>query len=218
MDKKTTQRVINNMGEKIEALEDKIKALDKLERLGHDAWFKDNKKIDALDDKIKRLDTSAYNNLANLEIDINARLEKLEKINLLNADRNKKYMEHFESFDKRCNDLFKLCKLADKRIDKISEIADNINKRCDVSTNFDEKIINCLEIINERIHHLKSDIKELAKNDLDLESKIVENYDDLEAKNFVVKRDIDTAIYDNEMFLKQLEDKFINNNEGSNNE
>ena len=65
---------------------------------------------------------------------------------------------------------------------------------------------------------LKSDIKELAKNDLYLESKIVENYDDLEAKNFVVKRDVDTVIEEHEMFLEQLEDKFINNNEGGNNE
>mgnify|MGYP003137619049 CR=1 FL=1 len=168
MDKKTTQKVINNMAEKIEALEDKI----------------------------KRLDTSAYNNLVNLEIDINARLEKLEKM----------------------ADIMEMCEIADKRIDKVSEMADNINERCNVLTNFDEKILNCLEIIDERIHHLKSDIKELAKNDLDLESKIIENYDDLEAKNFVVKRDVDTAIYDHEMFLKQLEDKFINNNEGSNNE
>ena len=150
MDKKTTQRVINNMGEKIEALETNIKELeqkanrtgqfhldainekfnyfDKLERLGHDAWLEDNKKIEALEEKIN----------------------KLEKINLLNAERNTKYMEHFE----KMADIMEMCEIADKRIDKISEMADNINERCNVLTNFDEKILNCLEIIDERIHNV----------------------------------------------------------------
>ena len=171
MDKKTNAKVINNMAEKIEAL----------------------------DDKIKRLDTSAYNNLVNLEIDINTRLEKLEKINLLNAERNTKYMEHFE----KMADIMEMCEIADKRIDKVSEMADNINERCNVLTNFDEKILNCLEIIDERIHHLKSDIKELAKNDIELDDKInkvdsicVEHYDDLEAKNYILKSDIDKLIRD----------------------
>ena len=88
MDKKTNAKVINNMAEKIEALETNIKELeqkanrtgqfhldainekfnyfDKLERLGHDAWLEDNKKIEALEEKIN----------------------KLEKINLLNAEND----------------------------------------------------------------------------------------------------------------------------------
>jgi hypothetical protein len=223
MDKKTNVKVMNGMAEKIEINSNDINQIwDFLKDLKDDITiiFKNIKKdrtedkIETLDDKIKRLDTSAYNNLVNLEIDINARLEKLEKINLLNAERNTKYIEHFE----KMADIMEMCEIADKRIDKVVEMADNINERCNVLTNFDEKILNCLEIIDERIHHLKSDIKELAKNDIELDDKIIEHYDDLEAKNFVIKRDVDTVIYDHEMFLKQLEDKFINNNEEQNNE
>ena len=173
----------------------------------------------------KKTNVKVMNGMAEKIETLDNRIKTLEKINLLNAERNNTNMKHFESFDKRCNDLFKLCELADKRINKVFEMVENINERYNISTNFEEKILNCLEIIDERIHHLKSDIKELAKNDLDLEEKIntldsicVEQYDVLEAKNFVVKRDVDTVIEEHEMFLKQLEDKFINNNKGDNNE
>ena len=144
MDKKTMERVINNMAEKIEALETNMKELEqKANRTGQ-----------------FHLDA------------INERISKLEKINLLNADRNIKNMEHFEN---------------------LGDSIDKLNKRCDILTKCDTKIIECLDDIDDK-------------------------FDDVEAKNFVVKRDVDTAIYDHEMFLKQLEDKFINNNEGENNE
>mgnify|MGYP003136689915 CR=1 FL=1 len=152
MDKKTNIKVINNMAERIEAL----------------------------DDKIKRLDISAYNNLANLEIDVNARLEKLEKINLLNADRNIKNMEHFE-----------------KIVDKIEVLENNL----------------ITGVSTLKSHVADSEIK--IENNM---KSLNERCDDLEAKNFVVKRDVDTVIEEHEMFLKQLEDKFINNNKGGNNE
>ena len=44
----------------------------------------------------------------------------------------------------------------------------------------------------------------------DLWSQAVDDkFDDVEAKNFVVKRDIDTINEEHEMFLRQLENKFI---------
>ena len=148
----------------------------------------------------KKTNAKVINNMAE-------KIEKLEKINLLNAERNIKNMEHFE----KMSDIMEMCEIADKRIDKVSEMADNINERCNVLTNFDEKILNCLEIIDERIHHLKSDIKELAKNDIELDDnmKVLEgngaldlnriesledNIDDLEAKNYQIKSDLDKLI------------------------
>ena len=83
-------------------------------------------------------------------------------------------------------------------IDKHNRVHfDAMAKKIESLTNFDEKTINCLEIIDERIHHLKSDIKELAKNDIDLDNKIntidrlcIKHYDDLEAKNYQIKSDL----------------------------
>jgi len=143
MDKKTMERVINNMAEKIEALETNMKELeqkanrtgqfhldainekfnyfDKLERLGHDAWLEDNKKIEALENKIKTL----------------------EKINLLNAERNTKYMEHFE---------------------KMADSIDKLNERCDIQTKCDSRIIECLDDIEAKNYQIKSDLDRLIEN------------------------------------------------------
>ena len=181
MDKKTNAKVINNMAEKIEALETNIKELEqKANRTGQ-----------------FHLDA------------INERISKLEKINLLNADRNIKNMEHFEKIVDKIevleNNLITgvstlKSHVADSEI-KIEDSIDKLNERCDILTKCDTKIIDCLDDIDDK-------------------------FDDVEAKNFVVKRDIDTINEEHEMFLRQLENKFItavierkyNNNEGGNNE
>ena len=127
MDNKTTQKVINNMADKIEALETNIKELEqKANRTGQ---FH----LDAINEK--------FNKCFNKFDKIDARLEALEKINLLDADRNIKYMEHFENLG---DSVYKL------------------NERCDILTKCDTKIIDCLDNIESKIIEHYDDLE--AKN------------------------------------------------------
>ena len=62
------------------------------------------------------------------------KIEKLEKINLLNAERNIVNMKHFKTFDKRCNDLFKMFEFAEDKIKVLeNKSKDERIKRLDLS-------------------------------------------------------------------------------------
>ena len=136
MDKKTTQKVINNMAEKIEALHKSVVIMKEMQEITKN-------KCDVLETSIKELEQKA-NRTGQFHLDaINEKFNKLEK---------------------QINNIFELLKSGN--IAFIKDIPD-INQETDIT------------------------------------NKLNDRCDDLEAKNFQIKSDLD---------------KLINNNEGGNNE
>ena len=115
------------------------------------------------------------------------KIEKLEKINLLNAERNIVNMKHFETFDKRCNDLFKMFEFAEDKIKVLeNKSKDERIKRLDLSDRLGDLRLKD-----------KARIEILGENEalnLNRIESLEDNIDDLEAKNYQIKSDLDKLI------------------------
>ena len=153
------------------------------------------------------------------------KIEKLEKINLLNADRNIKNMEHFETIVGKIDVLEdNLITLKNSVCDRLIMHEGNIesleNKvKYNESFNHDEDKIEALEdnikTLNNKISGLQWDTAQdtdklngrfdevfnyFKRRLRDVEFKMIapinDRCDDLEAKNFQIKSDLDKLILD----------------------
>ena len=131
------------------------------------------------------------------------KIEKLEKINLLNAERNIVNMKHFKTFDKRCNDLFKMFEFAEDKIKVLeNKSKDERIKRLDLSDRLGDLRLKD-----------KARIEVLEENEalnLNRIESLEDNIDDLEAKNYILKSDLDKLINGDETITLGEFSKFKN--------
>jgi hypothetical protein len=113
----------------------------------------------------KKISAKVINGMAEKIEVLEDKINKLEKINLLNTNRNIKNMEHFENLGAKVEDLHSGIKII-KEMQKITK------SKCD---------------------NLKAKMSTLATKE-GVQKSFNECYDDLEAKNYQIKSDLDKLI------------------------
>ena len=115
------------------------------------------------------------------------KIEKLEKINLLNADRNIKNMEHFEFIGELLENIgARVDGLVDWKI-KLNDMDRILLERCDV-------LEDNIKTLNNKISGLQWDTAQDTDENLNWLSNINDKCDELEAKNYQIKSDLDKLI------------------------
>ena len=203
MDKKTSAKIINGMAEKIELLDDKLrqvqknevrKRLDLFESFGARIEVLENNealnlnRIESLEDNIdsssllQRFDTinekievledmmkNPHNNWFNASI--NGKIEALdERINNRCDYIDKHNRVHFDKLGAKVEDLHSGIKII-KEMQKITK------SKCDKLAKVDSNTLECIDNINY--------------NHNSVEKNLNERCDDLEAKNYQIKSDLD---------------------------
>ena len=112
-------------------------------------------------------------------------------------------MKHFKTFDKRCNDLFKMFEFAEDKIKVLeNKSKDERIKRLDLSDRLGDLRLKD-----------KARIEILGENEalnLNRIESLEDNIDDLEAKNYQIKSDLDKLINGDETITLGEFSKFKN--------